>query len=863
MKRCFAALACLLCLFAFSSAGELHGRVIDRGTLRANGSAKGIAGVQISVYDGKRLIASTATNGLGMYRLKKINVARCRATYRVNGFHPSLVSRDYGPADTSSRDVYLDANRLEEGALAGKTKGGYYQGVARGFLALAHNPTFFGEDQEDAIVDLGSFFDDRDSSEDYQGVLCELLWAEYLSQDRPLETRYYLAAALAPLLDSLGWGRLRGMSRYLEVPPDAVMKAGKALRAAFQNPKKLPNPQDIRQFGMSVPVASQMANEYLADPGISEAAKDRFLGQWKKAWGKDAPSFREDGDEGAFAPNTVMAKLAASKSGNQEVQYLRGRGLFAIHDYPGAASALGEANRLAGGHPGARYLEAMAYLRMGRDQEALGRFQALREAPDPYWKSQAYRGLAMLAEKDNRHSEAAANLWKAHRLMPNPENIYLMAEASLKLTDRAEIERLLESRVAKSGDHRAHYWLGRYAEENQQSGVAEDHYRKAWAAAPVAEYAEALSRIYLAREEFGTALGLLESVRARLTPEGRRSFAECLLQAGRAQEAAKEYGLAYAAHPGPQLLARYVEALLQTNRAREALATAKGFADQSQPVVRFVLAKAYIANHDAARAKPILDELMKSDEQNPEYHHLLGLAYYESHNYGKAKDEFDEATGYRQDFLEAKYYCGLTSLKLGKAEGARGLFNELTQSVSPEWKTKGLTGMGMAFVAQQKPEAAESYFQRSLDVQETAEAEALLAMSRRRLGGPEMWLALAKKAYALDPVNPLAVEIMSQALIVQDKKGQAVGVYKKALEANPNSCDLLTGMARCQYLTGAYMASKSTSANAISLCPQEPTGYYYAAMNSEKLQNRQEAQSYFKAFRKAGGDQGLLPDEYR
>jgi tetratricopeptide (TPR) repeat protein len=736
--------------------------------------------------------------------------------------------------------------------------------VARGFLALSHSAAFFGEDQEDSIVDLSSYFDARDSSKDYQGAFCELLWAEFLSQDRPLETRYYLAAALAPLLDSLGWGRLRGMSRYLEVSPEAVMKAGNALREAFRAPKKLPNPADIRQMGMSVPVASQMANEYLADPGISEKSKDQFLAQWKKAWGKDAPTYQEDRDAGAFEPNEVMAKLAVAKPGKPEVQYLRGRGLFAAHEYTKAAEALEKANRLAAdGHPAARRLQAMAYIRLGRNQEALGCFQALRESASPYWKSQGYRGQALIAEQKQNHSEAASNLWKAERLLPDAENVYLLAEVSLKLKDREDVEKLLEAKAEKSGDHRAHYWLGRYAEEDQQSGVAEDHYRKAWAAAPVAEYAEALSRIYLSREEFGSALEVLEAVRARLSPDGRRVYAECLLQAGRAQDAAEEYAVAFAASPGPDMLARYVEALIKCNRAKEALAAANAFPVQTLPMVRFAVARASLANHDIARARPILEDLAKREDSNSEYHFLLGMVHFESRNYGKAKSEFDEALRYREDYQEAKYYCGLTMIKLGKADGARSLFNELTQQASSDWKAKGLMGMGLAFSSQKKPEAAESFFQRSLGVRETAEAEAELATSRRRFGGPDKWVALAQKAYALDPTDPKAICIMGESMLALGKKAQALALFKRAVETDPNSCDLLNGLAKSQFLTGAYEASKSTSAAAISLCPQEPGGYYYAGVTSEKLQNRAEAESYFKAYRKAGGDENLLPEGFR
>ena len=844
----------------------MHGRVIDRGTLRADGSAKGVSGVQVSLYDGKKLIASATTGAKGSYRIRKVTALRFRAIFQARGWYPSQTSRVYSlaPSDTASRDVYLDdapAEKPEKGE-AGKKSGGYYAGLARGILAVTRQESFFREDMDDSLADLSAFFDGRDSSAEYTGVLCELLWSEFLSQDRPLESRYYLAAALFPLVDSLGWGRLQGMRRYLEVTPEAVREVAEGMRAGIKNPKKLPGPKEIRKAKAPLELASQIASEYLSDGDLSERAKDRFLAQWKKSWGKESPSFREDAEDAAFRPNALLSKLASAKPQSAAVHYLRGRGLFSIRDYAGAAEELGDANRLRGSYPAARHLEAVCYMRLGRDQEALGRFQALREAPDPYWKAKGYYGLGLLAEKEQRHSEAAADLWKAVRLDPAPELAYLLAEVSFKLNDRAEVEKLLEQLAAR-GESRAHYWLGRYAEEDQQMGVAEDHYRKAWEGAPAPEYAEALSRLSIARDEYGPALAMLEPMRAHLTPAGHLQLAECLLQAGRSAEAAKEYQAAYAAGPTPETLSRYVEALVQANRAAEALAVVTAFPDQNQPLVRFALAKAEVGDHEPGKARPILEELVKREENNADYHHLLGLCYYEDRNYAKAKREFDEVLKYRQDHLEALYYTGLAGVKLGKPEAARNYFNELAQRASPEWKAKGLMGVGISFAAQNKPDAAENFYQRSLGILETAEAEALLALSKRRLGAPEKWVPLAKKAYELDARQPKAVQAMGEALLAQGKKKEALKLFQDALAGNPNSCDLMAGVAKSQYLSGAYQAGRNTSATAIAACPSEPEPYYYAAVTADKLRNKKEAEDFFKAFRKAGGDEGLLPEGYR
>jgi tetratricopeptide (TPR) repeat protein len=854
----------VLTLASASQGAELHGRVIDRGTLQPDGSGKGVPGVKVTLYDGKKVIGTATTNGKGIYRIRKVTVPGFRAIYLARGHHPNQISRAYALAsgDTDPRDVYVDAAPLENGDVRKDQGGGYYAGLARGFVQLAGQESFFREDQNDSLADLSAFFDARDTSSEYIGTMCELLWAEFLSQERPLETRYYLASALFPLLDSLGWGRLQGMKRYLDVPPEAVREVAAAMREGIANPKKIPGPKEIRKSKAPLELASQIASEYLSDGNLSERAKDRFLARWKKIWGKDAPSFREEGDESVFKPNAVLAKLATARPESPAVHYLRGRGLFAVKDYAGAADALGTANRLQGSHPAARHLEAMAYMRLGRDQEALGRFQALREAPDPYWKAKAFYGLGMLAEKEGRHSEAAGNLWKAIRLVPEPEMVYLLAEVSVKFSDRTEVDKLLQQKAAK-GDHRAHYWLGRFGEEDQQTGVAEDHYRKAWDGSPAPDYAEALGRLFISREEYGPALALLEPLRAHLSPAGHLELAECLLQAGRSMEASKEYKAAFATKPSPETLARYVEALVQSNRASEALAAVNSFADQSNPKVRFSLAKAHIGNHEPAKARPILEELVKREENNADFHFYLGLCFYEDRNWSKAKREFDEALKYRQDHLEAIYYTGLSGIRLGRPEAARNYFNELAQRTSAEWKAKGLMGVGLSFAAQNKPEAAENFYLRSMGVVETAEAAALLALSKRRLGAPEKWVPMAKKAFEIDNRHPKAVHALGEAFIAQGKKREALKHFQEAVVNNPNSCELLAGMAKSQYLTGAYQAGRNTSVNAIAICPSDPEPYYYAAVNSDKLRNRKEAEDYFKAFKKAGGDVAMLPEDYR
>lgn len=847
-------LCLLFCASGPLHAGEIEGRVIDRGTLGADGKAKGIPGVIITVHDGKQQVGSTTTNAKGQYRLRKVP-PRARVVYKYKAGQPASLTRVYAvtPSDTGSFDVAFDRPPRE------KTLE-YWRDVASAFIHMPVHASFFREASDTAFT-LGGAFVAGDSSDDYRGAVATLLWAEFLSQDRPLTARHHLAHALKAKLDSLGWGVPPGMDAYLETDPFALEGWLADLGAAFKDPRKLPNQREVKKAGVPAALAAQLAVRQLQTAGLNKRKRDLFKARWKKVWGRELPEVEEEKAE-PFVPAEAAERLASIRPGSVTANFLKGRALFAARQYGPAAAALAQANKLKPGvFPAARYLEAMALMQQGRDSEALGRFQALREAPDPAWKAKAYYGLGVINHKENRPSEAASDLWRSVRLVPDPDAVFLLAEVGSRLNENSEIEKLLQAMVVRSpGEHRAHYWLGRYAERREQVGVAEDHFRKAWEASPSAAYAEALGRLFATREEWTAALEVLEPNRSKLSPEGRERYADCLMHAGRSPDAAREYSAALQARPTPALLARHVDALLESGRADEAQAAIGAFKDQGHTAVKLAQAKVSLRLGENQKARLLLEDVVKREETNPEPHFLLGMLWYNERAYGKARKELDLALKYRADYLDAVYYSGLTLVKSGRPEDARNFFNELAQRTSAEWRARGFIGVGLSFASQQKPEAAENYYQRSLAAMETAEAHALLAMSRRRLGGPEHWEASARRAFEIDNRHPKAVQALGEVYFHKGRKSVALKLFQKANELTPGSCDILAGLARSQYLMGQYQASRGTSASAISQCPGEADPLYFAAAASDKLQNRKEAEDFFRAYRKAGGDEARLPE---
>jgi predicted Zn-dependent protease len=115
----------------------------------------------------------------------------------------------------------------------------------------------------------------------------------------------------------------------------------------------------------------------------------------------------------------------------------------------------------------------------------------------------------------------------------------------------------------------------------------------------------------------------------------------------------------------------------------------------------------------------------------------------------------------------------------------------------------------------------------------------------------------------MNPGLPSAVQAMGDVLLARNRKSEALSLTKKALQENPNSCELLISSAKINFAAGNYETSRSNSTYAISICPDEATPYFYVGAVADKKYNKKEAKSMFKAFRKHGGDEVMVPAEYR
>ncbi len=426
-------------------------------------------------------------------------------------------------------------------------------------------------------------------------------------------------------------------------------------------------------------------------------------------------------------------------------------------------------------------------------------------------------------------------------------------------------EAILSEMVKKDPrNHMAYYWLGQIATERNQLGVAEDYFKKAQLLAPAnGDYAEALARIHYNKDEFAQAARLLEPVRGNLSASGRLIYGDCLMKQGKHEAALAEFNASFTKEPTAPVLAKLAELQISKGNYREAIRTIEGSEFSQDSTVQFSLAKARIASRETEKAREVLERLIRVNKYSAAYYHYRGMSYYYDRNYAKAKKDFDQALKFNPDYMDAVYHIGLCLLRDGSPADAKNYFKELSQHSNVSWQAKGFLGLAMSFEIEKKFEAAENFLQKSINAEQTPEALSLLAkvlLKMRKLTEAEKH---ARKALELQPGNATAVVAMGDVLLAQNRKPEALALAKKALEGNPNSCEILIGSAKINFAAGNYETSKSNSTYAISLCPEEASPYYYAGVVADKKYQKKEAKDFFKAFRKHGGDEGMLPADYR
>lgn len=898
----------ILAALAGPVVGEsLHGRLVDRSSLEASSTGKGIAGARIALYDASgRKIAAKTTSKQGDYRFAKLAPGTYTISIDRKEYLPAPLLRivTIGQEDTLSRFFTLDRIPTQGGMpvrSAGKKKDAapdYYSRLAEGMLAEMSLPRFHREARTKGVT-LSRFFDAEDSTEAYRVLRTSLLWAEIETRKWPIEAEVYLAHALDSALRTAGIPAPAAMKPLLKVPPDSMVALTRSIRAMLVSPSKKDVPESITKRQVPKAMVLQILEAHLLSKAVPKPRKKAFLAKIRNAVGQesyrrlatliDPPKSRAGKtrksavkndaaktEEQAGPPQPdreplwkLVRDMSAGKRPNPVALYHVATRRMEQGQVREALADFERMGTLRPDYPQAVNAMALGRLSLADTTGAERQFDSLTRMESPEWQARGFQGIAGIHWRSGRLEKTESALWRAMGLdSKSPaarEALILLAEVSLSRDSWNSVEPLLDSLVkTRPREAEGHYWLGRMALKRQQDGVALSHFQKATALAPQrADFAAAVAAAHFAREECEAALRILKPVRAKLTGEGLSIYGQCLQIQGRAKEAVQEFQRLHAAKPTPQSLVQLARSLAASGDIRGAVSAIQASPFTGDYEVRKALAAAQIDLGSAAQARVTLEKLAAEKQEDPELHFLRGRAAAALREYSEAGKHFTAALRYREDYPEAKYRHGLALLKMGRGGEARHYFLELKDSDKPSWRAKGLLGLGQAFAKEDKPEAAAENLRKSFETAASAEAAAHLALTCLRMKQPEEASAWADKARKLDPDEPLGLMAAVDALLARQKVKEAVAMAQSGLDRHPEACDFMVVAAKAHLRAGHEEQARDLSQEASTRCPEDSAPYFYLGTLAARAGTVKEARRHFGEYLRTGGEPKKVPEGYR
>jgi tetratricopeptide (TPR) repeat protein len=172
---------------------------------------------------------------------------------------------------------------------------------------------------------------------------------------------------------------------------------------------------------------------------------------------------------------TMIERLAATANGEPFAHLLKGQNYLADSDFQHAAESLEEAAKLSDNLPRLHFSLGVAYLRAGRNQEAIRAFaRELQRLPRDYW---TLYYLAFLNEAEGQLDAARERAQLALTLQPrSADACALLGKVLLKQGKATEAAAPLETAVAQNpNDANLRFQLAR---AYQQSGRRQDAARE-------------------------------------------------------------------------------------------------------------------------------------------------------------------------------------------------------------------------------------------------------------------------------------------------------------------------------------------------------------------------------------------------
>lgn len=209
------------------------------------------------------------------------------------------------------------------------------------------------------------------------------------------------------------------------------------------------------------------------------------------------------------------------------------------------------------------------------------------------------------------------------------------------------------------------------------------------------------------------------------------------------------------------------------------------------------MARALLQHSQIAEAKPLLEQVCRTDPHDAEAWFMLAAAHQKLGTFEQAAEAYRRVIALKPDYADAHYYLGNTCLALGNGPAASASFEQAIR-LRPDY-IEAHINLGAVLELRKNHAAAEASFREALRLDpQNAERHYSLGNVLQLQEKIEAAIASYRQALTLRPRYADACNNLGNALVRLERLDEAIHCYQEALRIQP---DLV---AACNNLGNTY-----------------------------------------------------------
>ena len=287
-------------------------------------------------------------------------------------------------------------------------------------------------------------------------------------------------------------------------------------------------------------------------------------------------------------------------------------------------------------------------------------------------------------------------------------------------------------------------------------------------------------------------------------------------------------------------------------------------ADALQPEtleILYALGQAYLRGGDYAKAELMLNRAVKLKPDSPETLYLLAEVYQKQNRSLDALDLLVRAHKLAPENTDIIFLLARVSMSQNYYEDAIPLL-ESGVKLAPQ-RADFHAALGESYFKTEKTEKAIAEFQKLIELEPTAQSDAFMGISYRRLGRFDKAREYFEAGLKRDPRNASCLFNLGYIEERQGHPARAEEFYQQALRSNPDFSEALLQLADLRIASKRFEEAAVLLRRYVKVSRDPASGYYKLAMVEKSLHQTEASQRDLNVFQTLSKDSVSGPQPYQ